>query len=208
MDATDVEDALRVLSATSEGRVGDAEIAEVLDALAHTPEGAARAFRFGKPRTFGQIWIGLVPAAPLGVKLFVLAGHALVESLEESLSIARFAPAHKRAEYEDLRRFFLAAWRWQWTAAPFAADLRASKPSDFDPSRAGESMERVLSNPGTPLLEVLRGLRRRTRELLEETSDLGDGELAAADAYLAREGAPTLSDMRRRYRAPPATAPA
>jgi len=198
VDRSDVEDVLVAVASLSDGRVGQAEVAEVLDALAHTDEGCARAFRFGKARSFGQIWIGVVPAPSSCVKLFVLASHAFVEALEQGLSVAGFAGA-KRDEYELLRRFFLAAWDWQWSAAPFAPELRAAKPQDFDPTRTAESMGRVLSSPGSPLLELLRGLRRRTRELLEETGGLAQAEVEAADAYLAGQGAATLSEMRRRY---------
>lgn len=206
VDRADVEDVLRTVARLSEGRVGDAEVAEVLDALAQADDGSARAFRFGRPRTFGQLWIGAAPSRAPGVTLFVLGAHAFVEALEEALSVARFEPAAKREEYDRLRRFFLAAWEWQWTAAPFASELRASTPGDLDPARAAESLERVLSNPRSPLLEVLRGLRRRTRDLLEETADLAAPDLAAADAYLSARGAATLSEMRRRYL--PAPAPA
>ncbi len=208
MDRADVEDVLRTVARLSEGRLGDAEVAEVLDALAQADDGSARAFRFGRPRTFGQLWIGATPTRSRpGVTLFVLGAHAFVEALEEALSVARFEPAAKREEYDRLRRFFLAAWAWQWTAAPFASELRASKPGDFDPARAAESLERVLSSPRSPLLEVLRGLRRRTRDLLEETADLAGPDLAAADAYLSGEGAATLSEMRRRYLPAPAPGP-
>lgn len=199
VDASDAEDVLRILDSASEGRLGEAGIAEVLDALAHTGEGGARAFRFGKPRSFAQIWIGAVPAASSGVKLFVLASQALVEALEDGLSVERYAGS-KRGEYELLRSFFLAAWEWQWTAAPFAAELRAAKPKDFDPLRTGESMRRVLSNPRSAVPELLRGLRRRTLDLLEDTDELGAAEVEAADAYLAGRDASTLSEIRRRYR--------
>jgi hypothetical protein len=199
IDRSDAEDALRIVAAASDGRVGDAEVAEVLDALAQTEGAGARAFRFGKPRSFGQLWVGLSLAPPLAVKVFVLGAQDFVAALEERLSLAGFAGAAKRAELDRLRSFFLAAWDWQWTAAPFAGELRRSKPKDFDPASASQSMQRVLSNPATPLLEILRGLRRRTRDLLEETRGLAQAELEAADAYLASRGAATMTEMRRSY---------
>ncbi len=198
-DLADVEDVLRTMAAVSEGRLGDAEVAELLDILTLTGEGCARAFRFGKPRTFAQTWIGLVPGRSRSVKVFVLGSASFIESVEEGVSVAKFGPAESRAEYELLRRFFLAAWDWQWTAAPFSGELRATKPKDFDPARTAESMERVLSSPRSPLLELLRGLRRRTLDLLDDTVELAQADLEAADAYLASRGAATLTEMRRRY---------
>jgi hypothetical protein len=207
VDRADAEDALRILASISESRLGDGEVEEVLDALAHTEVGAARAFRFGRPRSFGQTWIGLVPGRALDVKIFVLGSVALVEAVEERASVASFAVAAKREEYDLLRRFFLAAWDWQWTCAPFAPELRAGRPKGFDPARTAESMERVLSNARSPLLEVLRGLRRRTRGLLDDTNDLAPADLQAADAFLAGKGSATLSEIRRRYLGPGPTSP-
>ncbi len=200
VELTDVEDVLRAVASASDGRFGDAEIAEVLEALAHTGDGCARAFRFGRPRAFTQLWIGLVPSRFGSAKIFLLGDLPLVESVEKGVSVAGFASAEKRAEYQLLRRFFIAAWKWQWTSAPFSAELRATGPKDFDPSRTAEAMERVLSNPHSPFLELLRGLRRRALDLLEDTRDLDRAGVEAADAHLARSGAPTLSEMRSRYR--------
>lgn len=200
VDRADVEDVLRILVTVSEGRFCETEIAEVLDALAHTEADCARAFRFGKPRSFAQMWIGIVPSHTRTVKMFVLGSLAFVEGVEGGVSVAKFAPAEKRAEYELLRRFFLTAWEWQWMAAPFSAELRKAQPKGFDPARTAESMDRVLSNPRSPLPELLRGLRRRALALVDDTADLSPADLEAADAYLATRGAATLSEMRRRYR--------
>ena len=199
IERTDVEDLLRALAAVSEGRFVDADVEEVLDVLAHTEEGGARAFRHGPPRSFAQTWIGVVPGRSTSVQVFVLGSLAFIDRVEDGMSVASFGQPRKRSEYELLRRFFLAAWSWQWTAAPFSQELRATKPKALDPERAAESMERVLSNPRSPLLELLRGLRRRTLDLLEETRDLQGADLETADAYLSTRGAVTLSEMRRRY---------
>lgn len=205
VDSADVADVLGTLASVSQGRLGETDVAEVLDAIAHTAEGCARAFRFGKARSFGQAWVGAVPSAAGGVKLFVLASQDLVERLEDALSVERYA-GPSRGEYEALRGFFLAAWAWQWSTSPFASQLRAAKPRDFDPVRTGESMERVLSNPRSAVPELLRGLRRRTLDLLDDTDDLAGADVEAADAYLASRGAATLSEIRRRYRRPSAPA--
>lgn len=204
-DVADAEDVLRAAASASGRRIEDRDVAEVLDALSSTDEGRSRAFRFGPsgPRAFSQIWIGLVRAAPSTVTIFILADAAFVERLAEALSLAGFPSGEKRTEYDMLCRFFLAGWEWQWNAAPGSGRLRASAPPDFDPARTAERMRRILADPRSPFLELLRGVRRRALELLDETSELDGAAIDAADRYLAARRAPTLTEMRRRYRTAP-----
>ncbi len=200
VELPDVEDVVRAVASASEGRVGEADVAEVLDVLAQTGAEEARAFRFGLPLAFRQVWIGVVPGRAGTARVFLLGDEPLVQEVTERLSVARFTSARKREEYDRLHRFFMAALEWRWTLAPGSAALRAGAGKDFDPARTIASMERILSDPRSPFLEVLRGLRQRTADLLEELRDLDRQEVEAADSHLAGLGAPTLSEMRRRYR--------
>jgi len=202
VDPGDVEEVLRAAAAASGGKLGDAEVAEVLDALARIPADRSPAFRFGEPgiRAHEQIWLGLARATPGAVKVFALGDAGFVERLGESLSVARYAGAARREEYERLRRFFIAAYLWE---ASVAAGGAASAPGREAESTA-ERMDRILSDPKAPFLEALRGLRRRTLDVLEDARGLDAAAVERADAFLAARGAPTLGEMRRRYRdAPP-----
>lgn len=69
----------------------------------------------------------------------------------------------------------------------------------------------VLDQLGSPFSEEslapirttksLRGLREAARDMVEMCEDLAANQVAALDARLARDGLPTLSEMRdRRYR--------
>lgn len=200
VDAGDVADVLGAVAGASGGRLGASEVAEVLDALAQTASGRDRAFRFGPrgPHAFSQIWLGLRREEAGAVRVFLLADGPMAEAVEAAMSVGGFPAGEKRAEYELLRRFFVAAFQWQWTKAPASAALRAKASRGLDPAQMGERMERVVSDPHAALLEVLRGLRRRSRELLDETRDLTPAELEAADAFLVGRGAPTLGEMRAR----------
>jgi hypothetical protein len=210
VQAGDLEDVLRAAAAASDGRLGDSEVAEVLDVLAHTAAGRTRAFRFGGSgrHVFSQLWVGFARESSGAARVFVLGDEFFVQRLEKGLSLAAFSSGEKRAECELLQRFFVTAWTWRWTRAPGSADLRAKAPRDFDPSRTAEGMRRILSDPAAPFHDVLRGLRRRTLELLEDTSDLDRAGVEQADAYLAEKGAPTLSEMRTRYGSGGGQAPA
>jgi len=189
----DLHEALGAIAAASDGRVAPAAVAELLDAIAHTAPGDACAFRFGDPRAFLQVWIGLQPEAGGAVKVFLLADGRLTARVEEALTVARFASPAARAEYDLLHRFFVAAWEWRFSASPWAGARNGG-----DAQRVAARMARILSDPQAPLLEALRGLRARTRELLDETAELDAAGVAAADAWLAARDAPTLSEMRRR----------
>ncbi len=195
VENADLPDVLRALAGASDGRIVDSDGAEVLDALAHTGPDAARAFRFGHRRAFTQLWIGVVPGRAGSTKVFSLGDAYFVEDVKARLSVAGFSGEEKRADYELLRRFFIAAWGWYYTVGP-GAGTRGQK--GFDPEQTGASMERVLSDPGSPFLEVLRGLRRRTGDLLQDLSELDADALRALEAHLAEKGAPPLESVRLR----------
>jgi hypothetical protein len=197
VDRGDVEEVLRAAAAASGGRLGDADVAEVLDVLATIPEDRSPAFCFGRPGVHAheQIWLGLAPVAPDAVKAFALGDPGFVERLGESLSVARYADPGRRQEYERLRRFFVAAYLWE---ASHAARRGGPAPGR-DASSTAERLERILSDPAAPFLEALRGLRRRTLDLLEDTRGLDAAGVERADAFLAGRGAPTLGEMRSRY---------
>ncbi len=201
VDAGDVEEVVRVAAAASGGRLAGAEVAEVLDALAGIPADRSPAFRFGEPGAGGRgtIWLGFARAPPDAVKVFALGDAAFVERLGESLSVARYAGAGRREEYERLRRFFVAAYLWEASVAG-----RGGAPAPGrDAESTAERMDRILSDPRAPFLEALRGLRRRTLDVLEDTRGLDAAGVERADAFLAGRGAPTLGEMRRRYWNPP-----
>lgn len=201
VDRGDVEEVLRAAAAASRGRLGAPDVAEVMDALAGIPDDRSPAFRFGKPGVHAaeQIWLGLAHAPPGAVKVFAQGDAGFVEQLGESLSVARYEGAGRREEYELLRRFFVAAYLWQAFAAAGGA---APAPGDAAASTA-ERIERILSDPRTPFLEALRGLRRRALDLLGDASGLDASGVGRADAFLAERGAPTLTEMRHRYQGVP-----
>jgi hypothetical protein len=197
VDTGDVEEVLRAAAAASGGRLANAEVAEVLDALAGIPDDRSPAFRFGEPGVGGHdpIWLGFARASPDAVKVFALGDTAFVERLGESLSVARYAGPGRREEYERLRRFFVAAYLWE----AFVAAGGAAPAPGRDAASTAERMDRILSDPRAPFLEALRGLRRRTLDVLEDTRGLDAASVERMDAFLAGRGAPTLGEMRRRY---------
>lgn len=199
IDVADAPDALGAIASASGGRLGEAEVSEMLDLLAQLPVDEPRSFRFDGdgPNAFAQIWVGLVRNAPESVRVFLLGDQDVADAAQEALTVGRFA-GRKRAEYEELSRFYLETWEWRWTAKP--ASLRTAAPAGSDRGRLGERMRRVLSDPSAPLLELLRGLRGRVRELVAGMQGLDAADVAAADAFLAARGAPTLTEMRRRLR--------
>jgi hypothetical protein len=200
VDVADAGEVVRAVASSSGGRLGDAEVAEVLDALAAAEPGETVAFRFG-PRglhAFFQIWIGAIrqDGDRGGVKISLLSDMRLVDEVGAALSIGGFRSAERRAEFDRLRRFLVAALLWRWTAAPAAAERGGERAGG---SEMAERLERILSDPGAPLLELLRGLRRRTAEILDDTRDLDRDAVADADAWLSARGVPTLSEMRTRW---------
>lgn len=195
VDLADAAPVLRAISAASDGRVGAAEVAEIQDCLARTADGAARAFRFGERLAFLQVWIGAVPKEG-SLQLTVLGDLRLVERVGAALSIAGFPAGPERDAWERHRRFLLAVLRWQWTEAPGAASLRAAG-AGVDVEDTLARLERISGDPSAQLLESLRGLRKRVGAILDELAGLDPAGVAAADAWLAARGAPTVSELRR-----------
>jgi hypothetical protein len=66
-----------------------------------------------------------------------------------------------------------------------------------DAAMIAARLDRLVNDPQSPALEVLRGLRIRTRELLAELGKLDEEAVTKADAWLSSRGAPTLSQIRR-----------
>lgn len=190
IDVVDAPEALRAIAERSEGRIDDAAVAEVLDAVANEKDPAS--FRFGAPGAFRQVWIGVSPEEAGHVRLFLLSDVLHVERVEAALSVAGFHHAEKRIEYDRLGKFLVAIWEWRGNAAPQAVRL-----DTHDANLLAARLQRLVTDPQSPALEVLRGLRLRTREMLAELEGIQGTALQAADAWLQQRGAPTLSEMRK-----------
>lgn len=190
IDVADAPEALRAIAEHSDGRVDDAGVAEVLDAVEHESEPAS--FRFGAAEAFRQVWIGVSPEERGHLRLFLLSDVLHVERVEAALSVAGFRHPEKRPEYDRLGKFLVAIWEWRGRAAPQAVRL-----DEHDANLLAARLQRMVTDPQSPALEVLRGLRLRTREMLAELAGIQGTALQAADAWLAQRGAPTLSEMRR-----------
>jgi hypothetical protein len=195
IDVIDAPEALRAIGERSDGRIGDAGVAEVVDAMGADAE--AMAFRFGASDAFRQIWIGVAPEETGGVRLFLLSDLLHVERVEAALSVAGFHHAEKRPEYDRLGRFLVALWEWRATAAPASFHVE-----EHDATVIAARLKRTVTDPQSPVLEVLRGLRMRTRDMVAELAGLDEAQVRAADAWLASHGAPTLSEMRGRFAQP------
>jgi hypothetical protein len=192
IDVADAAEAILAIAERSDGRIDAAGAAEILDALrdeAETKE--PMAFRFGASDAFRQLWIGVAPEETGGVRLFLLSDLSHTERVEAALSVAGFHHPEKRAEYDRLGRFLVAIWEWRGTVAPPSLHVEG-----HDAAVIAARLKRTVSDPQSPALEVLRGLRMRARDMVAELARV-DGEiLAAADAWLAGQGAPTLTQMR------------
>jgi hypothetical protein len=192
IDVADAPEALRAIAERSEGRIDDAGVAEVLDAIANDKEAAS--FRFGAADAFRQVWIGVAPEETGGVRLFLLSDLSHTERVEAALSVAGFHHPEKRPEYDRLGRFLVAAWEWRGTVAPAPAHVEG-----HDATVIAARLKRTVTDPQSPVLEVLRGLRMRTRDMVAELSALDAAATRAADAWLSGHGAPTLTEMRGRF---------
>lgn len=190
IDVADAPEALAAIAAASDGRVDEAGVAEVLDAIASEP--APASFRFGAAGAFRQVWIGVSPEETGGVRVFLLSDALHVERVEAALSVAGFQDPRKRLEYDQLARFLVAVWEWRGTHGSSVAHVQA-----HDAALIAARLDRLVSDPQSPALEVLRGLRLRSRELLAEVERVDPEVVAKADAWLAARGAPTLSQMRQ-----------
>lgn len=190
IDVADAGEALRAIAESSDGRVDAAGVAEVLDAMAADRTPAA--FRFGLPTTFRQVWVGAAPEETGGVRLFLLSDLNHVHAVAEALSVAEFHRPEKRAELDGLRRFLVALWEWRGAEAPAAVRMDGQAAA-----AVAVRIDRLARDPGSPALEMLRGLRARARDMVAELSGLDAEAVAAADAWLSARGAPTLSELRR-----------
>lgn len=190
IDVVDAPEALQAIAERSDGRVDDAGVAEVLDAIATEKQPAS--FRFGPTDAFRQVWIGASPEETGGVRLFLLSDLLHVERVEAALSVAGFHHVDKRPEYDRLGRFLVAVWEWRGAAAPTSVHVEG-----HDATVLAARLKRTVTDPQSPALEVLRGLRMRTREMLVDLSRLDPVAVKGADDWLAARGAPTLSQMRR-----------
>lgn len=189
IDVADAREALQAIADRSEGRVDEAGVAEVLDAIVTDKQPAS--FRFGPPDAYRQVWIGAAPEETGGVRLFLLSDIHHVEQVEAALSVAGFQHAEKRAEYDRLRRFLVAVWEWRGTQASATAHVEG-----HDANVIAARLDRLVGDPQSPALEVLRGLRMRTRELLRDVRTLDAETVGKADAWLSGRGAPTLTELR------------
>jgi hypothetical protein len=192
IDVADAPEALRAIAERSDGRIDDAGIAEVLDAMANDKEAAS--FRFGATDAYRQVWVGVAPEETGGVRLFLLSDLSHVERVEAALSVAGFHHPSKRPEYDRLGRFLVAVWEWRGTVAPPPAHVEG-----HDATVIAARLKRTVTDPQSPVLEVFRGLRMRTRDMLAELSALDPAATKAADAWLSERGAPTLTEMRGRF---------
>ena len=192
IDTSDAPEALRAIAERSDGRVDDAGVAEVLDAVANEKEPAS--FRFGASGTFRQVWIGVSPEEAGHLRIFLLSDVQHVERVEAALSVAGFHHPQKRPEYDRLGKFLVAIWEWRGSAAPESVRL-----DEHDANLLAARLQRTVTDPQSPVLEVLRGLRLRTREMVVELAGIQGTALQAVDAWLGQRGAPTLSEMRRSF---------
>lgn len=195
IDIADVPDALHAIAASSEGRIDDAGVAEVHDAIINDKQPAS--FRFGPSDAFRQVWVGAAPDESGGVRLFLLSDLDHTERVEAALSVAGFQHPEKRAEYDRLRRFLVSVWEWRGTQASASAHVEG-----HDAAVIAARLDRLVTDPQSPALEVLRGLRMRTRELLRELHELDAEAVARADAWLSGRGAPTLTELRGTFASP------
>lgn len=189
IDEGDVPEALQAIADTSDGRVDATAVAEVLDAVR---EKELASFRFGAPEAYRQVWIGVSPEETGGIRIFLLSDTLHVERVEAALSVAGFHHLDKRPEYDRLGRFLVAIWEWRGSAAPSAIRL-----DHKEATLLSARLKRMVSDSMSPALEVLRGLRMRSREMVGELSHLSEPEVKAVDQWLAERGAPTLTQMRR-----------
>lgn|SRR5574341_161070 len=190
IDVVDAPVALHAIAEHAEGRLDAAAVAEVLDAVEHEREPAS--FRFGAPDAFRQLWIGVSREETGGVRLFLLSDALHAERVEAALSVAGFHHTQKRLEYDQLSKFLVAVWEWRGTFGSSVAHVQA-----HDAAIIAARLSRLVTDPQSPALEVLRGLRMRTRELVGELARLDDEGVKKADEWLASRGAPTLTQMRR-----------
>jgi hypothetical protein len=195
IDVADAQEALRAIAERSDGRIDDAGVAEVLDAM--TADKEPMAYRFGASDAYRQIWIGVAPEETGGVRLFLLSDLLHVERVEAALSVAGFHHPEKRPEYDRLGRFLVAIWEWRATAAPPSVHVEG-----HDATVIAARLKRTVTDPQSPILEVLRGLRMRTRDMVAELRGLDETAVRAADAWLSGRGAPTLTDMRDKFLQP------
>ncbi|HSN15831.1 MAG TPA: hypothetical protein VLT61_14460 [Anaeromyxobacteraceae bacterium] len=189
VDLGDAPEALRVIAAESDGRVDEAAIAEVRDAMETDPDPAS--FRFGARDAFRQVWIGVSRDDSGGVRIFLLSEAQHVARVEAALSVAGFQDPGKRAEYDRLRRFLVGVWEWRGTNGSLTAHVERHEAAVI-----AARLDRLVTDPQSPLLEVLRGLRMRARDLLREVEAVDPATVAKADAWLASRGAPTLTELR------------
>lgn len=195
IDVADAPEALRAIAERSDGRIDEAGVAEVLDAIATDKEPAS--FRFGAADAYRQVWIGAAPEETGGVRIFLLSDILHIERVEAALSVAGFQHPEKRAEYDRLRRFLVAVWEWRGSQGSAAAHVEG-----HDAAIIAARLDRLVSDPQSPALEVLRGLRMRTRELLIELRSLDADAVRRADGWLAERGAPTLTELRGTFVSP------
>jgi hypothetical protein len=134
------------------------------------------------------------------VKISLLGDMRLVDEVGAALSVGGFASPGRRTEFDQLHRFLIAILLWGWTAAPGVDTKQGGKHADG--SEVARRMDRILSDPDAPFLELLRGLQRRTAEVLADLRDLDRGAVADVDAWLSARGVPTLSEMRARGETP------
>jgi hypothetical protein len=189
IDVADAPEALGAIADRSDGRIDAAGVAEVLDVLRELKEPTA--FRFGAPDAYRQVWLGLAPDEVGGVRLFLLSDLLHTERVEAALSVAGFQHPAKKAEYDRLRRFLVGIWEWRATPGSGAAHVEG-----HDAAIIAARLDRTVNDPQSPALEVLRGLRTRTRQMVAELAPLDAAGVKAADAWLAARGAPTLTELR------------
>jgi hypothetical protein len=190
IDVIDLPEALRAIAERSEGRIDDAGVAEILDAAG--TEKAPASFRFGASDAYRQVWVGVSPEESGGIRIFLLSDELHVHGVEAALSVAGFQHPQKRLEYDQLAKFLVAVWEWRGSMGSATAHVAA-----HDAATIAARLDRLVTDSQSPALEVLRGLRMRTRELLAELTRLDADGLAKADAWLSSRGAPTLSQIRR-----------
>ena len=98
--------------------------------------------------------------------------------------MARSVSAEKQREYDELKRFFV---HWETHLTPHRV-LGLEHP--HNPINVLAVYERQLG-----VSRVLPGLKQAVNDILEDFEDFSPQEIAAADASLARAGAPTMSQL-------------
>lgn len=189
IDVVDAPEALGAIADRSEERIDAAGVAEVLDAIANEPQPSS--FRFGAPDAYRQVWIGASPEESGGVRLFLLSDEFHVSQVEAALSVAGFQHPKKRLEYDQLAKFLVAVWEWRATNGSSTAHVQA-----HDAATIAARLARLVTDAQSPALEVLRGLRMRTREVVGDLGRLDAEGVKRADAWLSSRGAPTLTQIR------------